>query len=515
MTGKLASKLDMFVAVGFGLFLAWRQNVINFLYPISAGLVVSPLVCMSFSCCLVLLMALVALRHNQASFSPTYRVVAPVALIVVSTVLSYLAAKEVGGMGVAYACGLFVGVTSAFGLFAWVEMLAAVDIGTRVTTVALSLLIKPLVGIVVIALGGVAGPVPIALLAAAVIATLIMHGKRSAQAEIKPLVVRPASSSHFRLLMGALVVYAFIFGVTAGNTAAVARIDTMLEFNRGVDYCSLVMGVVLFLLALIAGKKVRLATLGRLLTPVLAVLFLMHILIGGSADGLLPRLTTAFWDLVQVFVLLVLIDLSHSGIASLSFVFPVGWAVVSFGYACGTLGGQVTGLVFGNDFTMVQTITVAMTLLAVIASSVLAAAQYPSPRNDAWLSFVPMEPPVEGGAAGATGAAGAIEDGGRAGGAQANGLPGAAGQQGYQGQGAPAVAIDPIAQACEVIAKKYGLSEREGEVLDLLARGNTRVSIAEKLVLSENTVRVHVKNIYAKLHIHSKQQLIDMVDKRA
>ena len=82
--------------------------------------------------------------------------------------------------------------------------------------------------------------------------------------------------------------------------------------------------------------------------------------------------------------------------------------------------------------------------------------------------------------------------------------------------GTPTVApVDPIAQACAVIAKKYALSEREGEVLDLLARGNTRMSIAEKLIISENTVRVHVKNIYAKLHIHSKQQLIDMVDKRA
>ncbi len=537
MTGKLASKLDAFVAVGFGLFLAWRQNVINFLYPLSAGLVVSPLVCMSFSCCLVLLMALVALRRNQASFTPTYLVAAPAALIVVSTVLSYLAAKEVGGVGVAYACSLFVGVASAFGLFAWVEMLAGVDIGTRVTTVALSLFVKPLVGIAVISLGGVAGPIPIAVLAAAVIATLFARGARSAQTEIKPLVMRPTRSSHFRLLMGALVVYAFIFGVTAGNTAAVARIDAMLVFNRGVDYCTLAMGAALFPLALVAGRRVRLATLGRLLTPVLAVLFLMHILIGGSAGGLLPWLTTAFWDIVQVFVLLVLIDLSHSGVASLSFVFPVGWAVVSFGYACGTLVGQVTGLVFGNDFAMVQTITLAMTFLAVVASSVLAAAQYPSPRDDSWLSFVPIEPPADGGEACA---AGVIENGGRAGGEQASGLPGASGQPGRrqadgqglagaqgldggmtggqgQGQGGPAAAVapDPIAQACEVIAGKYGLSEREGEVLDLLARGNTRVSIAEKLVLSENTVRVHVKNIYAKLHIHSKQQLIDMVDKRA
>ena len=63
-----------------------------------------------------------------------------------------------------------------------------------------------------------------------------------------------------------------------------------------------------------------------------------------------------------------------------------------------------------------------------------------------------------------------------------------------------------------MIAKKYALSEREGEVLDLLARGNTRMSIAEKLIISENTVRGHVKHIYAKLGIHNKQELLDLFE---
>ena len=50
MVEKLTGKMDVLVAIGFGFFLAWRQNLINFLYPMSAGLVFSPLVCMSFAC---------------------------------------------------------------------------------------------------------------------------------------------------------------------------------------------------------------------------------------------------------------------------------------------------------------------------------------------------------------------------------------------------------------------------------------------------------------------------------
>ncbi len=80
------------------------------------------------------------------------------------------------------------------------------------------------------------------------------------------------------------------------------------------------------------------------------------------------------------------------------------------------------------------------------------------------------------------------------------------------GDVASGASADPIPTACADLVRRYVLSGREGEVLELLARGNTRASIAEKLCISENTVRVHVKNIYAKLHIHSKQQLIDMVE---
>ncbi len=54
----------------------------------------------------------------------------------------------------------------------------------------------------------------------------------------------------------------------------------------------------------------------------------------------------------------------------------------------------------------------------------------------------------------------------------------------------------------------YQLTPRELEVLDLLIQGDDYKQIAEKLFLSLFTVRAHIRNIYDKLHVHSKSQAV-------
>jgi DNA-binding NarL/FixJ family response regulator len=49
------------------------------------------------------------------------------------------------------------------------------------------------------------------------------------------------------------------------------------------------------------------------------------------------------------------------------------------------------------------------------------------------------------------------------------------------------------------------LSPREWEVLDLLATGLTNEQITDTLVLSTETVRTHIKHLYRKLDVHSRQ----------
>lgn len=54
----------------------------------------------------------------------------------------------------------------------------------------------------------------------------------------------------------------------------------------------------------------------------------------------------------------------------------------------------------------------------------------------------------------------------------------------------------------------YNLTDRELEVLELLTHGHDLKVIAEKLFVSPFTVRAHVRNIYDKLHVHSKSEAV-------
>ncbi len=55
---------------------------------------------------------------------------------------------------------------------------------------------------------------------------------------------------------------------------------------------------------------------------------------------------------------------------------------------------------------------------------------------------------------------------------------------------------------------EVGLTEREREVLEELAQGNTNKEIATALHISENTVNYHVKNILSKLHLRNRSQVV-------
>ncbi len=50
----------------------------------------------------------------------------------------------------------------------------------------------------------------------------------------------------------------------------------------------------------------------------------------------------------------------------------------------------------------------------------------------------------------------------------------------------------------------YGLTDREKDVLNLMVEGLTRNQIADRLFISHSTVLAHSRNIYAKLHVHTR-----------
>lgn len=57
------------------------------------------------------------------------------------------------------------------------------------------------------------------------------------------------------------------------------------------------------------------------------------------------------------------------------------------------------------------------------------------------------------------------------------------------------------------LADEYHLTPREREVLTLLAWGKGARRIEEELLLSSNTVKTHMRHVYAKLGVHSRSEL--------
>lgn len=63
---------------------------------------------------------------------------------------------------------------------------------------------------------------------------------------------------------------------------------------------------------------------------------------------------------------------------------------------------------------------------------------------------------------------------------------------------------EPIPEPSQSTQEKSNLSAREQELLQGLAAGDSYTVLAEKLFISPHTVRTHIKNIYKKLHVHSR-----------
>ena len=77
---------------------------------------------------------------------------------------------------------------------------------------------------------------------------------------------------------------------------------------------------------------------------------------------------------------------------------------------------------------------------------------------------------------------------------------------------------DPVEQKhalvdrCDAIAKDKGLSAREQEVLLLLAQHKTISDIEKELIVANGTVKAHVRHIYQKLGIHSREELFEVLE---
>lgn len=71
-----------------------------------------------------------------------------------------------------------------------------------------------------------------------------------------------------------------------------------------------------------------------------------------------------------------------------------------------------------------------------------------------------------------------------------------------------------LERACALIAADFRLTAREQDVLRLVVQKKSRREIADELFISQNTVKTHIRKLYAKLEVHSNEELIAFTEQQ-
>ncbi len=70
-----------------------------------------------------------------------------------------------------------------------------------------------------------------------------------------------------------------------------------------------------------------------------------------------------------------------------------------------------------------------------------------------------------------------------------------------------------LARNAEAMGARFGLSGREVEVLTLFSMGHTQKQVAEELFISPSTAHAHIRHIYTKTGMHSRQDILNYFKK--
>lgn len=278
-------------------------------------------------------------------------------------------------------------------------------------------------------------------------------------ADIYQRAVRP-----YRRFALAYGLFLFVFGITFGVSAYGGVSDIpyrLLVFAPG---C--IGGAFLFLLLRLVGKEsFGLKSIGQIISPLLVVMYVCYLIFEGTILNWLVNITFSLWWITEVFILLTLVVIAKKSPARQLQTFVCLWVLSQLMFTLGIVFGQGSSFFLGNEGLVPTLITAMSVILVVLAASMLIGA--PSPLD------LPKE---------------------------------------SQASTPAAVEDDPLGVIYANVAQTHKLTKREEEVMILIAQGHTRNGIAKKLFVSDNTVRAHVKSIYNKLHIHSKQELVDIID---
>ena len=284
----------------------------------------------------------------------------------------------------------------------------------------------------------------------------------------------------------ASLVLSCLFGYVWQMT--VASVDSAYEAHRLPLIANIVAAVALIGLVLFARRRTDLALTFKVIVPILVVLFALMPMFWSTYPVELNTVMSACYGVFDVIIWYM--------VASTAYDFSVSGFVIGGIVRGVSIIARLVGIGIGYVVMLIpespSMLVIGVSVGAVYVLAMLALFQQGGNRFS-FLSFgASKAKDAEGKAAAVSCAAGC-------------------------GAACPrqqiASASEPDGDVLEQIASYYGLTRREAEVLPYLARGRSAKVIAEALFVSESTVRTHTRRILEKTALHSKQDLIDLIEK--
>lgn len=279
----------------------------------------------------------------------------------------------------------------------------------------------------------------------------------------------PQAQQYDRRNFGTLrSIAAGVFIVVTGVALCMSLTTGVFGLPFAARVASQVATVTLTLVALIAGSRLRETVNSFMLWYMVVLVIASSLALGVLFRAPLGYLSSAIFTTAQMlsigFVWASLSDVSHRCVEAFDVVFGFGWAFLFA--APMALGLGLPRLFAALGVVALDASSLAVVVLWLLLVALLFMRQRQSPELRL---FVDFDPQVRGEVA-AT-----------------------------------------LSDRMGAITDAYGLTAREREVVELYAQGRSRAFISTQLVISENTVRDHIKSAYRKLDIHNKQELIDRI----
>lgn len=340
----------------------------------------------------------------------------------------------------------------------------------------------------------------------------------------------------FVRLLVAVAVFSVVVGVSRGFSVPHSSISSLNADGALIIFSTAVVAGVLFV---VVGLLRRQFDVSRLYYPIIIAVaagILVTPLLGGTGFG--SQFITVAYNCFVLVIWCLLAYVAYSSRLSPILVFGLGRGASALGTTFGWLAGLEIGRSQGDGSLSLEVISVAIVFALLVVSMLvlndrlIGDALRPEERIRGDAAEVPAQGAGSAGEAafadrrgaedrrsaadgegawdGGTGRSGASEMGevgemGGAGASLADGSPGGA-AAGERRSG-------PYRMRCDAVAEHYGLSPRERDVFDLLVRGRSIDYIAQNLTISFNTAKSHIRHIYVKTDVHSRQELIDLIDR--